>query len=166
MVDSEIELGFARVADAHALAAMSRDLIEAGLGWDYRADRIASYIRDTDAVVLVARDLARGAAQAAPRVAGFAVMHFGDARAHLVLLAVLPAYRRRGVASRLLAWLTETAQVAGVMSIHVELRAGNHAARALYRTAGFAETLRIEGYYRGRETAVRMLRLLRTRLAS
>jgi ribosomal protein S18 acetylase RimI-like enzyme len=162
MVASDIELGFARVADAQALAAMSRDLIETGLGWEYRADRIAGYIRDPDAVVLVARDRAQVTAQ----VPAFAVMRFGDVRAHLILLAVVPAWRRRGVAARMLAWLAETAQVAGLMSIHVEFRAGNHAARALYRHAGFAETLRIEGYYRGRETAVRMLRLLRTKVAS
>ena len=89
-------------------------------------------------------------------------MQFGDERAHLVLLAVAPALRRRGIGRRMLAWLTESAQVAGVMSIHVELRAQNHAAHALYRTAGFAESLRIPGYYSGRETAVRMLRLLRS----
>jgi len=56
--------------------------------------------------------------------------------------------------------------VAGIASLHVELRAGNAPARALYRAAGFGETLRIEGYYRGRETAVRMLRQLRAGLAS
>ncbi len=51
MVDSEIALGFARAADAPELALMSRDLIEAGLGWAYRADRMAQYIGDPDAVV-------------------------------------------------------------------------------------------------------------------
>ena len=45
--------------------------------------------------------------------------------------------------------------------IHVELRAGNRAAYALYRKMEFAETLRLERYYRGRETAIRMMRLLR-----
>ncbi len=158
MVDSEIVLGFARHADAPALAVMSRDLIEAGLGWEYRTDRIGHYIGDSDAVVLVARDH--------HLLGGFAVMRFGETRAHLILLAVAPPYRRRGIAMRMLTWLTESAQVAGVASLHVELRAGNVAARALYRAAGFGETLRIEGYYRGRETAVRMLRRLRAGLAS
>ena len=31
-----------------------------------------------------------------------------------------------------------------------------------YRALGFEQTLRIAGYYRGRETAIRMMRLLRT----
>ena len=154
MSADELELGYARLADADAISLLSRDSVEHGLGWTYRADRIARYVRDPDAVVLAAR-LHR-------QLAGFAIMQFGDERAHLVLMAVAPAFRRRGVGRRMLAWLGESAQVAGVMSIHVELRAENHAAHALYRAAGFAESLRIPGYYRGRETAVRMLRLLRS----
>ena len=154
MSADELELGYARFADADAISLLSRDSIEHGLGWSYRADRVARYVGDPDAVVLAAR-MHR-------QLVGFAIMHFGDERAHLVLMAVVPALRRRGVGRRMLAWLTESAQVAGVMSIHVELRAQNHAARALYRSSGFAESLRIPGYYRGREAAVRMLRLLRT----
>ena len=150
----DVVIGYARMADADAISLLSRDAIEHGLGWTYRPDRIARYLRDTDVVVLGARTQRQ--------LAGFAIMHFGDERAHLVLLAVAAAVRRRGIGRRMLAWLTESAQVAGVMSIHVELRAQNHAAHALYRTAGFAESLRIPGYYSGRETAVRMLRLLRS----
>jgi len=51
--------------------------------------------------------------------------------------------------------------VAGVASIHVEMRETNAVAHAFYRDAGFAETLRVPGYYRGREAAVRMIRMLR-----
>ena len=51
---------------------------------------------------------------------------------------------------------------AGLVSVHVEMRAQNSAAFAFYRSLGFSETLRLAGYYRGRETAIRMLRVLRT----
>jgi ribosomal-protein-alanine N-acetyltransferase len=132
---------------------MSRDLIEHGLGWGYRAERVAEFIRDPDVVALTSHD--------GLRITGFAIMRFGDERAHLVLLAVDPAHRRRGVARGLVEWLLQSAAVAGMSSVHVELRADNRAAHALYRTMGFAESLRIPGYYRGRETAVRMLRILR-----
>lgn len=148
-----LRLGFAEARDAEAIAAMSRDLIEHGLAWTYRAERVAGYLRHPEAVVLAARQ--RGT------LAGFAIMNFGDERAHLALLAVQPACRRRGVALSMLAWLGESAKVAGMASIHVELRAANHAAHALYRRAGFAESMRVRGYYGGRETAVRMLRILR-----
>ena len=149
----DIELGFAHSGDAARLARLARDLIEAGLGWGYRAQRIGELIADAETVTLVARD--RG------DVAGFAVMRFGDERAHLILLAVDPAHQRRGVARRMIEWLVDSARVAGMMSVHVELRARNAAGFAFYRALGFVETFRVPGYYRGRETAVRMLRLLR-----
>jgi len=153
MAFDRVELGLARTGDAQTLALMSRDLIEGGLGWAYRRESIARFIRDPEAVVLVARE--------PPHTAGFAVAQYGDERAHLVLLAVMPNHQRRGIGRRLVGWLVHTAQVAGMASIQVELRSGNLPAYALYRAAGFSETWRIPGYYRGRETAVRMLRLLR-----
>lgn len=139
--------------DAQAIAVMSRDLVEVGLGWEYRRERVSSMIADRDTTAIVTRD--------GPRVAGFAVMTFGQERAHLVLLAVRPTHQRAGVAHRMLAWLTESALVAGAASLHVELRVTNLAALAFYKSEGFTETLRVPGYYRGREAAVRMIRLLR-----
>jgi ribosomal protein S18 acetylase RimI-like enzyme len=41
------------------------------------------------------------------------------------------------------------------------LRAGNEAARGFYRAMGFDETIVVPGYYRGREAALRMIRVLR-----
>jgi ribosomal-protein-alanine N-acetyltransferase len=149
----DITLQFAERSDAAMLAVMSRDLIEDGLGWRYRTQSLRQLIADPETVTLVARS---GVA-----VAGFGIMKFGDERAHLVLLAVRPDYRRRGIARRVIQWLVESAATAGVASIHVELRARNTGAYAFYRTIGFAETLRLPGYYSGRETAIRMLRMLR-----
>jgi ribosomal protein S18 acetylase RimI-like enzyme len=57
-------------------------------------------------------------------------------------------------------WLIESARVAGIASVHVELRMANASAFAFYRSVGFSETIRIRGYYRGRETARRMIRML------
>jgi ribosomal-protein-alanine N-acetyltransferase len=153
MVAEPVALQLARPADASALALMSRDLVETGLGWTYQPHRIAELIGDPEAVALVTRD--------GPRTVGFAIMRFGDERAHLVLLAVRPAHRRRGIARRMLTWLFDSAGVAGSASVHVELRADNAPAYATYEAMGFAETLRIPHYYLGRETAVRMLRVLR-----
>ncbi|HEY7945225.1 MAG: GNAT family N-acetyltransferase [Burkholderiales bacterium] len=148
-----ITLRFARRSEAPALALMSRDLVEAGLGWHYRADRIRRLIDDADTVALAACD--------GERVAGFAIMSFGDEHAHLVLLAVRASHQRRGIARRMAEWLLESAVTAGIASIKVELRADNVAAHELYRGLGFAEMLRAQGYYRGREPAIFMMRMLR-----
>lgn len=144
----------ARAAEAPVLAAMSRDFIEAGLGWRYSPARLRALMADREAVVLVACD-------GAGAVHGFAVMQFGDERAHLVLLCVQPGQRRRGIGRRLLEWLLETALVAGIASVHLELRADNDGALAFYRRLGFGQTLLVPGYYEGRIAARRMMRLLR-----
>jgi ribosomal-protein-alanine N-acetyltransferase len=153
MSTQDVTLQLADPGDAAVLAAMSRDLIEAGLEWRYRTHSLRQLIAHAETVTLVARH--------GETVAGFGIMKYGDERAHLMLLAVRPDVRRRGIARCLIEWLVASAAIAGVATIHVELRAGNAAAYALYRTLGFAETLRVPGYYAGRETAIRMLRLLR-----
>ena len=140
--------------DAHAIAVMSRDCIEHGLGWKYDQARVQAAIRRRDMTVLTASD--RGA------LAGFAMMEFGDERAHLVLLAVRPAQRRRGIGRRMFEWLLESAMTAGIESVHLELRAQNDAARRFYRALGFSETILIPRYYGGTEPALRMIRVLRT----
>jgi len=148
MATVDVEIALARSSDAEALAIMSRDLIESGLGWGYRPERMAQFIDARETCTLIAHERSR-------RV-GFAVMTFGEDRAHLVLLAVQPSHRRRGIARRLLTWLLDSAAIAGMASIHLELLEDNVAARAFYRSLGFTETLRLPGYYRGRKAAVRM----------
>lgn len=138
----------ARAADAPRMAAMSRDLIETGLSWRYSATRIARLIADRETIGLVACDAAG--------VQGYAVMQFGDRAAHLVLLCVRPAYRRRGIGRRLLEWLLASARVAGIETIDLELRADNAAGHAFYLGLGFAETGLAAGYYEGRVAARRM----------
>lgn len=153
MPTRDIVLDFARPSDAGPLGLMARDLIESGLGWSYRPERFAQLIAKDDVVALVAR--------AADDPVGFAVMEFGEERGHLIVLAVLPQHQRSGIARSMIEWLLESARIAGLTSLHVELRADNAAAYGLYRSLGFAETLRVPGYYRGRETAIRMILMLR-----
>jgi ribosomal protein S18 acetylase RimI-like enzyme len=143
----------AGIRDVDTIARMSRDLIEHGLAWRYDAPRVARLVADPDTLALVACE--------GQQLAGFAVMQFGAERAHLALLAVLPRCQRQGVARHLLQWLFESARVAGIHGISLELRAGNQPARAFYRALGFAEAGRLAGYYDNGETALRMLRVLR-----
>jgi len=153
MTAHAITVRLAQPRDAHAIALMSRDLVESGLGWKYDAARVLRAMRDPDTLAPVACD--------GGRIAGFGLMEFGEERAHLVLLAVRPAQRRLGIGRRLLDWLLESARTAGIASLHLELRTGNEAAQRFYRAMGFDETIVVPGYYRGREAALRMIRVLR-----
>jgi ribosomal-protein-alanine N-acetyltransferase len=168
MTPRAITIRIAEPRDAQAIAAMSRDFIETGLGWKYDAPRVLRAIRDRETLAVVACESAKNAtASTASRGAltGFAIMEMGDERAHLVLLAVRPSHRRLGIGQRLLEWLLESARVAGMASIHLELRANNEAARRFYRAMSFYETVLVPGYYRSgegrKEGALRMLRVLR-----
>ena len=143
----------AHLRDTARLAAMSGALIESGLRPRWGAERISRHVCDPESVVLTARS-DRG-------IAGFAVMCFGDDAAHLNLLAVEPAHRRRGIARRLLTWLEESALTAGTFTVGLELRAGNAVARAFYAALGYLETGEVPGYYQGREAAIRLTRDVR-----
>ncbi|MGH8503323.1 MAG: GNAT family N-acetyltransferase [Gammaproteobacteria bacterium] len=148
-----IRFQLARRADANAIAVMSRDLIETGLDWGWTPERVARQIRCRDTVVLVAR--------AGKSIAGFGIMHFARETAHLNLFAVAIPHRRRGLGARLLRWLEQSALVAGIATIELEVRSSNRAARDFYRRAGYEDIKLISGYYHGLESALRMARFLR-----
>ena len=148
------ELSLAVAADANPIALMSRTLIEDGLPrWSWNPARVARAIAARDTLVVVARD--------DTALAGFAIMEFGDEQAHLSLLAVLPSRQRRGIGGALIDWLEESALVAGIAAINLELRETNRAARAFYTARGFVESAYLPGYYQRRESAVRMSRDIR-----
>ncbi|HKJ09159.1 MAG TPA: GNAT family N-acetyltransferase [Gammaproteobacteria bacterium] len=147
---SEVELRLGTLADAAEIGAMSRDLVETGLGWSWTVERVARSIRHADTTVLVAED--------GIRIAGFAIMYFGFEEARLNLLAVRPAYRRLGLGRRLLRWLEASALVAGVAVVYLEARAGNCGAQAFYGRLGYRTVAQLPGYYRGLEAGVRMAR--------
>src|SRR6185437_6782354 len=99
MTPRAITIRLAEPRDAQAIAMMSRDFIEAGLGWKYDAARVMRAIRDRETLAVVSCENGKsGAAPAAGAargsLTGFAIMEFGDERAHLVLLAVRPSHRR------------------------------------------------------------------------
>jgi ribosomal-protein-alanine N-acetyltransferase len=141
-------LGLARMSDAHEIAEMSRDLIEQGLTWSWTPARVQHFITGPESSVVVARR--------ERQIAAFAIMHFGDDVAHLNLLAVAPEHRRQGLGRQIVGWLTETAIEAGVFQINLELRLRNEPARIFYERLGFDQLGVVQGYYQGREAALRM----------
>jgi ribosomal-protein-alanine N-acetyltransferase len=143
------DIRLATFADAARIGEMSRDQIEHGLGWRWTPNSIRRCIRDPATNVAVAATGHDG-------VAGFAVMRYKDDEAHLILLGVDPAFRRRGIASALIAWHETAALTAGIGTVYVEARATNAEARALYRGLGYHEVQLVRGYYGGVENGVRL----------
>jgi ribosomal-protein-alanine N-acetyltransferase len=150
--DSSLRLRAAHRSEATAIASLSRLHVEHGLRWRWTPPRVRKQIEDPDTMTLVA--------SAAGHIAGFAIMHFGDLRAHLVLIAVEPRYRRSGVGGALLRWLEASCVTAGIQDIRLEVRAGNQLAQRFYRNRGFTVMGLIPGYYDRREAAVIMERKL------
>lgn len=68
--------------------------------------------------------------------------------AHIVSIAVDPAWRQRGLAEWLMLELMATAWSQGAALVTLEMRASNSAASALYHKLGFAEVGRRKRYYR------------------
>jgi [ribosomal protein S18]-alanine N-acetyltransferase len=151
----KFDIRLAHTRDAQHIAAMSRDHIEQGLGWEYQQRQILMKIRDADTNVITAWHEST--------FAGFAIMSYQGFEAHLVLFAVLPAYRRRGAGTQLIQWLIKTAEVAGVQTVTVELRKANESARRFYESLGFKQLEPLRNYYRGVEHGERMALDLRHR---
>jgi ribosomal-protein-alanine N-acetyltransferase len=138
----------AQTGDAREIAEMSRDMIEEGLIWAWTPARVQQFMANKDSTVIVSRR--------DRKIAAFALMHFGDDTAHLNLLAVAPPYRRQGLGRQLVDWLYGSAIEAGVSRINLELRANNADALAFYAALGFERQNLRQGYYQGREAALRM----------
>jgi ribosomal-protein-alanine N-acetyltransferase len=156
MTDSGLSLRLAHLAEAYAIANLSRRLIEDGLRWRWTPIRVAASIRAANANVLVA--CAHG------EVIGFAIMRYGKTDAHLDLLAVDPRHRRAGVARQLVEWLEKCAIVAGIFRVELEVRAQNREAQLFYQRMGYNTITEISGYYDGVEAALRMGRNLSRRI--
>lgn len=155
-VAEPVTVELARLAEAAVLADMSRRLVEYGLAWRWTPAALRKCIRDPETEVVVIR------AKTSHPLA-FGVMRYDADDAHLILLAVSPGARRRGLGTRLLDYLEAMARTAGITTIQLEVRADNVEARTFYRGRGYRETERLRGYYQGREDAVRMLANLRVR---
>jgi len=79
---------------------------------------------------------------------GFALTRRVLDEAELLLIAVAPDARGRGIGGALLRGVLAEARGRGVARLHLEVRAGNPAIR-LYAACGFAKVGERRGYYRG-----------------
>lgn len=94
-------------------------------------------------------------------IRGFCALQIFAGEMHLMNLAIVPEWRKRGLGRFLLRLAKDLGARRGAREAWLEVRAGNLPALALYRSLGFAEVGRRPGYYtRPKEDAL----LLRARL--
>ena len=73
-----LSIRLARKRDADTIAVMSRELIEAGLGWSWTPSRVARSILNRETNVVVA--------DIDSRIAGFALMHYFEEHIHFIVM--------------------------------------------------------------------------------
>jgi ribosomal-protein-alanine N-acetyltransferase len=147
-MSTPLAIRFATAADAAAIAALSRDEIEHGLPWTWRAPRVRQAIADPETNVIVGGPPGE--------VRAFGVMYYADDDAHLLLFAVHRSRQRQGVGTALLRWLEEAALASGAQRIRVEARMDNVAARSFYNEHGYHEGAVVRGMYSGRLDGVKL----------
>ena len=140
-------------AHARAIAEMSREYIEYGLGWSWTQSRVLKAIQDDATNVAVVHE--------GHGILAFGIMRYGERRAHLVLLGVQLSSRKQGLGAQLLAWLEKSAVTAGLERVQLEARADNPGAISFYEEQGYEHAGVVPGYYRGTIDAVRLEKSLR-----
>jgi ribosomal-protein-alanine N-acetyltransferase len=146
----EIAVRLARLGDAPRIANLSRTLIESGLPWSWTPRRVAAHMRSREHLTVIAA--------AGGELAGFVLAQFGSRSVHIALLGVSQTHQRRGLGRQLVSWVEESASVAGLFLMQLEVRAGNQQARRFYASLGYRETSLAAAYYSGVEDAIRLER--------
>lgn len=124
----------ASVAHAPAMAAMHAAAFAQGERWG--ADALALQLGLPGAFGLLAGP------------GGFVLARVAADEAEILTLAVMPAFRRRGLATALLQVVSAQAAQRNAAVLLLEVAVGNEAALALYARLGFAEVGRRRNYYR------------------
>jgi ribosomal-protein-alanine N-acetyltransferase len=91
-------------------------------------------------------------------VCGVALGRIVADEAEVLAVAVAPDARRTGIGRRLAAGLVDRLRADGALRVHLEVRAGNAPAIALYTELGFGEVGRRQRYYVDGEDALLLSR--------
>ncbi len=145
----DCQVRLAKIADARAIAEMSRDFIEHGLPWNWRPPKVARSIRHADTNCVVST--------LAGELVAFAITDFDQHEAHLNLLAVKPAAQRLGLGKHLVQWQEKVAETAGIRVVSLEVRADNKAAIQFYSHLGYRQIGLLRNYYCNQHDALRMV---------
>lgn len=120
-------------------AAHEIDVISFTLPWPERSFRFE--VTDNPAARCWAAELDH-------RLVGALILWMIVDEAHIATIATHPAYRRKGIATRLLTDALNSAYEEGARSALLEVRASNEAALKMYKAFGFEAVGRRERYYK------------------
>jgi [ribosomal protein S18]-alanine N-acetyltransferase len=147
-----VQIRPATTADILSLMNLERQFATAG-HWTEEQFRQAFQVDRPERLVLVAEDLPSTSTRLeSGENVGFALCGFLVAQ-HLAPewelenIVVAPTSRRKGVGKDLLDALLTAARETNSVSVFLEVRESNTAARSLYETSGFEQTGRRKSYY-------------------
>jgi len=86
-------------------------------------------------------------AEAGEELVGFCVAELQDQTGYVVTLDVAPAWRRRGLARRLMAEVEARVRAAGGLSMNLHVFTGNAGAMQFYEGMGYGRVGMAEGFY-------------------
>ena len=136
-----VELASGRVSDADAVDRVMQAAFDPRFG--------EAWTRAQCVGILTMPGVWLTLAKAEDAVVGFALVRAIMDEAELLLIAVDPAHRRRGVAGALMRSMLAECRGRGVKRVHLEVRA-NNPALALYTAHGFAKAGERRDYYRAK----------------
>lgn len=128
--------------DAAVLAAVHAAAFAARDAWS--SDIFSLHLALSNVIGVMAADV------------GFVLVRTAGDEAEILTLAVVPAARRRGLATALLKTATARVAEVGVAVVFLEVSIKNTAARSLYLQIGFTEAGRRPRYYSDSSDAVVM----------
>lgn len=142
-----MEFKRSRPEDAFGIAEIEKEVFPDP--WSYRD--VVDLISTEGAMCFTAVDEGR--------VAAYMLGRLIPPEGEIYRVAVLPEYRRRGIAYRLLDYGMKTSRGSGLECAFLEVRSQNIPAIKLYTAYGFAEVGRRKNYYRDpTDDAIVMLR--------
>ena len=86
--------------------------------------------------------------QEAETVLGYCVLRTLADEGEIQRIAVDPAFRRQGIARKLMESMAAVARMTGAREVALEVRESNESARKLYESYGFRQEAVRRGYYR------------------
>jgi ribosomal-protein-alanine N-acetyltransferase len=109
----------------------------------FSKQQIAYLLTDYNAIGLAARTNGE--------ITGFIIARIDIGRnvtsGHILTLDVLPSYRRKGIAQKLLSEIETIFKERGIKECRLEVREGNVAASNLYQKFGYKKVGKLEKYY-------------------